>query len=153
MWVQGLFIVTSLALLAWWFRYACTLILTSRPATNYAPIVARLNALRFPDIQQKLAEQTVAELASLDTLRRALVGDYKLLTSLMQHGATFRTAAQQTEYRMLMIDFRVMRGWYFISRRLSMTRGRNALGEMVAILQHFADAMGECNSAGGSFAN
>jgi len=147
MWVHVLFIVTSFALLAWWFRYTCMLILSSRPTTNHAAAVARVNALRFPEIQRKLEDQNVGERAHLDMLKRALVGDYVLLRCLMQNGAQFRSIAQQMEHRMLMLDFRVMHAWYSISRRVSIRRGREALAEMVDILRHFADTMDECNSA------
>src|SRR5947207_3593770 len=104
MWFHLLFPAASFALLAYWFRYSCLLILRAGSARN-AAAVARTNALRFPEIQKKLAEESAAEPAHLDVLRRALDRDYRLLTSLMRYGAKFRTAGQRTEQKMLMLDF------------------------------------------------
>jgi hypothetical protein len=56
-------------------------------------------------------------------------------------------AGRQLEHRMLVLDFHVMRAWYALSRRLSVRRGHQALEEMVHILYHFADMMGECTAS------
>jgi hypothetical protein len=144
MWFHLLFPAASFALLAYWFRYICLLILRAGSARDYATAVARANALRFPEIQQKLAEESAAEPAHLDVLRRALDSDYRLLTSLMRYGAKFRTAGQQMEQRMLMLDFQILRARYAVSRRLSVRRCRRTLEKMIHILRHFAGMMGEC---------
>lgn len=147
MWVNVLFIAVSVVLLVYWFRYTCLLILSARCSGNYAVTVAEANALRFPEIEQTLAQAQTAEVAHLDAFHLALARDYQLLTCLIRHGAEFRIAGRQLEHRMLMLDFQVMRAWYAISRRLSARRGRLALQEMVHILYHFADMMGECTAS------
>jgi hypothetical protein len=147
MWVNGLLIAVSAVLLVYWFRYTCLLILSVRCSRNYAVMVAEANALRFPEIEQALAQAQSAELAQLDALHVALARDYELLTCLFRHGAEFRMAGRQLEHRMLVLDFQVMRAWYAISRRLSIPRGQVALQEMVNILYHFADMMGECTAS------
>ena len=147
MWVNGLLIAVSAVLLVYWFRYTCLLILSVRCSRSYAAMVAEANALRFPAIEQALARAQSAELAQLDALHLALARDYELLTCLIRHGAEFRMAGQQLEHRMLVLDFHMMRAWYAISRRLSIRRGQLALREMVDILYHFADMMGECTAA------
>ena len=147
MWINLLLIAVSSVLLVYWFRYTCLLILNARSSRNYAAMVAEANALQFPEIEQTLARAHSEELEHLDSLHLALARDYQLLTCLIRHGAEFRMAGRQLEHRMLLLDFQVMRAWYAISRRLSLRRGRQALQEMVHILYHFADMMGECTAS------
>ena len=133
--ISAFFILVSLILLAYWFRYTCVLILSAKPARDYAAQVAVTNRLSFPRIQQSL-DVDVA-FAELDTLCRQLDRDYTLLTCLMRHGAQFREIGQSLEDRMLMLDFAIMK------RAFSMRRSREALREMANIVQHFANQMGE----------
>ena len=133
--ISAFFIMVSLILLAYWFRYTCVLILNAKPARDYAAQVALTNRLSFPRIQQSL-EVGVA-VAELDTLRRHLDRDYTVLTCLMRHGAEFREIGQSLEDRMLMLYFVIMK------RTFSLRRSREALHEMTNILQHFANQMGE----------
>jgi len=147
MWVNVSLIAVSVVLLIYWFRYTCLLILSARCSRNYAAMVAEANALRFPEIEQALAHAQSAELAHLDALHLALARDYQLLTCLIRHGAEFRMAGRQLEHRMLVLDFQLMRASYAMSRRLSIRRGHLALQEMVHILYHFADMMGECTAS------
>jgi hypothetical protein len=146
MWFHLLFMAASIVLLVFWFRYTCVLILSAGPPRDYGAAVARANALRFPEIQQKLAEQDSPEPAYLDTLRRALDRDYMLLTCLIRYGAQFRTAGQRMEHKMLRLNFQILRAWYAVSKRLSVDRRRRTLEQMVHILRHFAGMMGECSA-------
>src|SRR5438552_17970357 len=109
MWVHVLFMAASLGLLGYWFRYTCLLILSVRSARDYAAGVARANALQFPEVQQKLAEERPGEAAYLDVLRRALDRDYILLTCLLRHGPEFRNVGQLIEHRMSKLDVQIMR--------------------------------------------
>jgi hypothetical protein len=147
MWANVLTIVFSCSLLAYWFRYACLLILSARSARDYATPVAHANALQFPQIQQKLEGAAAAELPHLDSLRRALDRDYKLLTWLLRHGEDFQVAGRQVEQKMLLLDYNLMRAWYTCTRRMSLRRGRRALEEMAHIVRHFAGMMGERRAA------
>ena len=133
--ISAFFILVSLILLAYWFRYTCMLILGAKPARDYAARVAATNRLSFPHIQQTL-DADVA-FAELDTLCRQLDRDYTLLTCLMRHGAEFREIGQSLEDRMLMLDFAIMK------RSFSFRQSREALREMANIVQHFANQMGE----------
>ena len=137
--ISAFFILVSLILLAYWFRYTCVLILSAKPARDYAAQVAATNRLSFPRIQQSL-EVGVA-FAELETLCRQLDRDYTLLTCLMRHGAQFREVGQSLEDRMLMLDFAIMK------RTFSVRRSREALREMANIVQHFANQMGEYSAA------
>jgi hypothetical protein len=146
MWANVLTIALSCSLLVYWFRYACLLILSARSARDYATAVAQANALQFPQIQRTL-EGAAAELPHLDSLRRALDRDYKLLTLLMRHGEESQVAGRQVEQKMLLLDYHLMRAWYTCTRRMSLRRGRRALEEMAHIVRHFAGMMGERRAA------
>ena len=138
--ISAFFVLVSLILLAYWFRYTCVLILSAKPARDFAAQVAVTNRLSFPSVQQTL-EGGVA-LAELDTLRRQLDRDYTLLTCLMRHGAQFREIGESLEHRMLMLDFAIMK------RAFSFRQSRETLREMANIVQHFANQMGEHAAAG-----
>lgn len=142
-----LFLASSTVLLAAWFRYICLLILRVGSTADYAAAVACANALRFPEIQQRLAHPDAARPAHLDDLRRALDRDYTRVTALIRYGAQFRRAGDRAERRLLMLDFQILRARYAISRRLSVRRCHRTLEEMVCIVQHFACVMGECAAA------
>ena len=133
--ISAFFVLVSLILLAYWFRYTCVLILSARPARDYAAQVALTNRLNFPRIQRTL--EAGVHVGELEALCRQLDRDYTLLTCLMRHGAQFREIGQSLEDRMLMLDFAIMK------RTFSLRRSREALREMASILQHFANQMGE----------
>ena len=133
--ISAFFILVSLILLGYLFRYTCVLILSAKPARDYAAQVAVTNRLSFPNIQAAL--ETGGASVELDALCRQLDRDYTLLTCLMQHGAQFREIGQSLEDRMLMLDFAIMK------RTFSLRQSREALREMANIVQHFANQMGE----------
>ena len=138
--ISAFFILVSLILLAYWFRYTCLLILSAKPARDYASQVAATNRLSFPTILQSLEGGEAP--AELDALCRQLDRDYTLLTCLMRHGAEFKELGQSIEDRMLMLDFALMK------RTFTMRRSRESLREMAGIVQHFANQMGERAYAG-----
>ena len=133
--ISAFFILVSLILLGYWFRYTCVLILSAKPARDYAAQVALTNRLAFPHVQQALDAGVVP--AELEALCRQLDRDYTLLTCLMRHGAQFREIGESLEDRMLMLDFAIMK------RTFSLRRNCEALREMANIVQHFANQMGE----------
>jgi hypothetical protein len=139
------FVSVSLVLFAYWFRYTCLLILSTRPARDFAKDVAEANRLTFRDVQERLAG--ALSTADLDTLQSKLDGDYALITCLLRHGAEFKVAGSAIEERMLMVHYSLMRRWYSLASRLSVARGRQALDEMAQIVNHFAGLMGERSAA------
>lgn len=135
-----LIIAFSVVLLVYWFRYTCLLILRTRTAVDYAPVVVTANNLQFPNVQGRIRE---AEAATLDPLRKSLDRDYSLLTYLMKHTAGFQVGGITVEQRMLLLDFKLMQIWYGATRRLAVQQARAALDEMSNILGHLANAIGE----------
>ena len=111
--------VVSLVLLSYWFRYSCLLLLRSQP--------------HEPRAEQKDGD--------LDPLRRAVERDYRVLSYLCQHAAGL--ADQSLEERILMLDFKLMRIWYHVTRTLAPAQARNALSEMAAVVAFLGQRMGQ----------
>jgi hypothetical protein len=126
-------ILTSSALLVYWFRYTCALILERRVNADYALKVASTIRLSFP--QTELALQTEPRPPALDRLYESLEKDYRILTELLSEA----TGGDSLERRILTIDFRMMRIWYGLTRNSrNLPRARKALSEMSSILGYFA---------------
>ena len=136
-----LIILVSAALLAYWFRYTCVLILRTRTGKDRAVEMATANGLRFHQIQGQLVRE--APLADLPALQAALESEYRLLTYLVAHTAGLEVGGLTLEQRMLMLDFKAMRLVCALSRWVGIGRARAALEEMSSILNYLANAMGE----------
>jgi len=122
-----LIIALSLALLIYWFRYSCILLLRNHqePAKSSPAIVD--NRFRVGEVQQRL--QTAEP---LDPLHAALQRDYQVLTYLLEHAAGLELEA--FEDRLLVIDYRVMQWWYCLTKTAAPDQARQALKEMAAVL-------------------
>lgn len=131
----------TVAVGAIWFRYACTLILSTKPAKDYRQLVIQANQLKFLELQKDLIETRKRH--ELDRIHQDLERDYQLLTFVLRHGAAFQFGPDPVERRLLMIDFAMLRYWYGLSRRLSLVNPQPALREMISILSHLANSMGE----------
>jgi hypothetical protein len=126
-------IVISSALLAYWFRYTCALILERKQNADYALKVASTIRLNFP--QTELALQSEPRPPALDRLYESLEHDYRILTELLSDAA----GDNSLERRILTIDFQIMRIWYGLTRTSrNLPRARRALSEMSSILGYFA---------------
>jgi hypothetical protein len=134
-------ILVSAALLVYWFRYTCVLILRTRTGKDRAVEMATANGLRFHQIQGQLVRE--ASWTELPALQKALESDYRLLTYLIGHTAGLEVGGLTLEQRMLMLDFEAMRFVCAFSRWRGMDHARAALEEMSSILNYLANAMGE----------
>jgi hypothetical protein len=109
--------VVSLVLLTYWFRYSCLLLLRSH-------------------------EQQPTEVqGELDPVCQAVERDYRLLTYLCRHAAGL--ADQSLEERILILDFKLMRIWYRLTRTWAPTQARNAVSEMAAVVAFLGQKIGE----------
>ena len=122
----------SLVLLGYWFRYSCLLLLRARAAQPPQPPGSRFS---FLDVQARLHTEP-----NLDPLRRSLERDYRVVTYLLEH--TSSLGAQSLEDRLLMLDYRVMQGWYCVTRSVAPEQARRALSEMAEVLVCLAQKMG-----------
>lgn len=111
--------VVSLVLLSYWFRYSCLLLLR--------------NQAQSANVPQKQGD--------LDPMREAVERDYRLLTYLCRHAAGL--AEQSLEERILILDYKLMRTWYRLTRTLAPTQARNALSEMAAVVAFLGQRIDE----------
>jgi hypothetical protein len=129
-----LIIVFSSALLLYWFRYSCALLLQNGQSENLQAID---NAtFRFSDIQDRL--QTDAELAPVHAL---LQRDYQVLTYLARNAAGLNLEGM--EERLLVWDYKLMSFWYSLTRTAAPEQARQALREMTSVLTLLAGRIGE----------
>ncbi len=132
----------SLVLFLYWFRYTCLLILSTKTTRDYAGKVAEANELQFLAIQDRLQSHDPGP-APLEGIGKALDRDYQFLTYLLRHASGVRLGADALENRILMIDYKIMKLYYLITRKLYPRQARHALEEMSHIVGHFANSMGE----------
>jgi hypothetical protein len=130
--------VSSVLLLAYWFRYTCLLMLSARTSRDYAASVALANQLSFLEVQSMLQDSH-----DLDRLKELLDRDYKVLTYLLKNAAQPSNGGDAVETRMLEVDYRLMRAWYSVARRFSPSAALTAVDEMAQVVAHFANSMGE----------
>jgi len=123
----------SLVLFVYWFRYSCILLLRSRTEQEAC---ATDNRFSFPEVQERLKTQQ-----ELDPLHRSLDHDYEVLTYLLQHAASLGMGS--IEDRLLVLDYKVMQGWYRLTRTFRPNQARGALSEMASILGVLAQKMTE----------
>jgi hypothetical protein len=71
----------------------------------------------------------------LDPLRQSLDRDYRLLTYLLE--------LEQLEYRLLVLDYRIMQGWYRLTKWAAPGQARRALGEMADVVNALVGRIGE----------
>ena len=126
-------IAGSSALLVYWFRYTCALILQQKHSADHALKLASTIRLNFPQTEQAL--QTDRRPPALDRLHELLENDYRILTKLLREVG----GGASIERRILTIDYQVMRAWFKLTRRSDASlQARNALTEMSSILGYFA---------------
>jgi hypothetical protein len=129
-----LILVFSAVLLVYWFRYSCVLLLRSAAERNEVP----MSDERF-NIAMVLNRVRTAR--DLGPLERALDRDYHMLTYLLKHAADLELAS--IENRMLILDYKLMRVWYRLTRTIAPDQSRKALAEMASVLGAVARQTGQ----------
>jgi hypothetical protein len=126
----------SLVLLVYWFRYSCILLLRNCAEQAASAHTVPDNRFSFADVQTRLG--TAQE---LDPLHRSLLRDYEVLDYLLQHAAGL--SLESFEDRLLVLDYKVMRWWYRMTRVAAPQQARKALSEMASILSVLVHKMSE----------
>jgi hypothetical protein len=129
-------IVFSAALLIYWFRYTCILLLRNGAEETRATTAAIRNNFSFGEVQTRL--DTASE---LDPLHASLQRDYQVLTYLVRHASGLEFAS--FEERLLVWDFRLMQLWYRATRSAAPQHAREALSEMAGVLGILAGRIGQ----------
>ena len=130
-----LIITFSLLLFVYWFRYSCLLLL--RRSAEQPVSADRFN---FVTVQQGLRAGL-----ELDPLHRSLDRDYRVLTYLLDHAAGLEL--EQLEYRLLVLDYKLMQSWYRLTKWAAPGQARRALGEMADVLNFQVGRIGEQTGA------
>ncbi|HYK59763.1 MAG TPA: hypothetical protein VEV85_10055 [Bryobacteraceae bacterium] len=96
----------SVFLFAYWFRYTCLLILSTKTARDYAGALAEAYQLSFVDVQSRLRNCATA---NLERLHQSLDHDFAVVRRLLEDASS---AQGQTalEMRMLQMNYRLMGG-------------------------------------------
>jgi hypothetical protein len=129
--VASVLIITfSLVLFVYWFRYSCLLLL--RRSAGQPVVADRFN---YSAVQQGIKSGL-----ELDPLRQALDRDYRVLTYLLDHASALEL--ERLEYRLLVLDYRMMQLWYRITKSAAPQQARKALGEMADVVNALVGRIG-----------
>jgi len=131
-----LIIAFSLVLLVYWFRYSCILLLRNYEVSTSSTTAVTGTHFRVSEVQERLRSD-----AALDPLHAALQRDYQMLTYLIEHASGLEL--QDFEARILVLDYKVMQGWYRLMRVAAPEQARCALAEMASVLGVLVDKMGQ----------
>ena len=96
------------ALLLYWFRYTCLLMLRNL-STQPVSAVSGIQGFSFAKVQERLQSD-----AALDPLHAMLQRDYQVLTYLVRHASGLKL--DSFEEKLLMWDYRAMQVWYAVTR-------------------------------------
>ena len=131
--VTILILTISVALLIYWFRFCCIGLL--RNSTDHRFLMPG-NRFSFPAVRERLQTES-----DLDPLHRSLDRDYRVVSYLLRHAAGL--GGQSLEHRLLLVDYKLMQVWYWVTRSAAPAQARKALSERAAILSCLAHKMGE----------
>jgi len=140
-----LIVALAVAMLIYWFRYACALVLSARIESEYVSRVIAANGLGFHEVPTELHAGT----RRLDSIRRLIDRDYQLLLYLLRN-ARSGTDTERIEQRLLRWHYRVVGAWFWCVRLFSAAQARRALGERVRILNWLAHEVGRTLPADGT---
>jgi hypothetical protein len=126
-------IVVSIALVAYWLRYTCLLLLHDhQPAAETA----------FPLFQFQSVRRRLEGGVAFSELQQALDRDFAALSYLIDS-----TAGSDIEARLLVWDYRLVRLWFGVSHAILPVQGRRALAEMTDVLAVLANKLRDTTAA------
>src|SRR6266567_2669021 len=131
-----LIIAFSLALLAYWFRYSCILLLRNQSEALASAFATADNRFHILEVRERLLTGQ-----QLDPLHSSLQRDYQVLTYLLQHAAGLELTS--FEDRLLVLDYKLMQWWYQLTRIAAPDQARQALSEMAQVLGILAGKIDE----------
>jgi hypothetical protein len=129
-----LIILFSFALLVYWFRYSCILLVRSQ-AERAALLSRGEKRFHVGEVQAQLLTD-----APLDPLHASLERDYAVLMYLLEHAAGLEL--RSIEDRLLVLDYKVMRCWYALTRTAAPEQARDALKEMASVMSILLSKIG-----------
>ena len=136
MFASVLIIVLCSALLAYWFRFSCILLLKTSAEQTGSLSVAMQGTFNSAEIHDGL--ENGLELAPLHKL---LSRDYEVLTYLVRHSS--RVKLESFEERLLVWDYKAMQFWYGVTKTAAPEQARQALREMATVISVLAGRIGQ----------
>lgn len=131
-----LILAFSLALFLYWFRYTVLLLLNAEPVEVQTTVISQLSVL-----ETREALRLAVTGAPLDPIQSAIEKDYRMLRFLLDHAAGM--GLRPLEHHLLILDYRIMKTWYRLTRGSSTRQARRALDEMASVVSYIAYKMGE----------
>ena len=95
----------------------------------------------FPAASALATSSSVEDGRSAGSPASSLERDYDILTYLIEHAAGLEL--ESIEDRLLVWDYKVMQGWYRLTRTAAPQQAREALAEMASVLGILAAKIGE----------
>jgi len=126
----------SLILFVYWFRYSCILLLRNFSEETVSTRPNAETRFSFAQVREQLKSDP-----ELDPLHQSLDRDYRMISYLLQHAPDL--GLQSLEDRLLVLDYRVMRLYYRVTRTIAPLHARRALAEMATVLGILAQKIGE----------
>ncbi len=136
MFASVLIIVLCSALLAYWFRFSCILLLR-----NSAEEVSVTSPAMQGTFQRAAIQEGLQNNAPLDPLHKLLTRDYEVLTYLVRHSS--RVKLESFEERLLVWDYKVMQFWFGLTKTAAPEQAREALREMATVLTVLSGRIGQ----------
>ncbi len=135
-----LIILFSVALLVYWFRYSCILLLRNQVEAVESASALEDDRFRIGEVQARLQTEQ-----QLDPLHAALQRDYEVLTYLLEHAAGL--GLRSVEDRVLVLDYRIMQWWFRLTKTVAPDQAREALKEMASVMGVLLGKLSERASA------
>jgi hypothetical protein len=135
MFASILIIVLCAALLVYWFRYSCILLLR-----NSADEANALSSAMQGTFQGAAIQDSLEKGADLDPLHNLLKRDYQVLTYLVRHSS--RVKLESFEERLLVWDYKAMQFWFGVTKTAAPDQAREALREMASVLAVLSGRIG-----------
>jgi hypothetical protein len=134
-----LILIFSAAFFCFYLQATCQRILRQQFDRAYFLAVAKANLLEFPAVRQTLGDINAP--VDLPRLRTALECDFQALTYLLKNAVNVNQR-YSLEERLLMVYFRVVFA-SLIARQWLRVAEEPAILKLAAILQHFANVVGQ----------
>lgn len=136
MFASVLIIVLCSALLGYWFRYSCILLLQ-----NFAEQANSVQVSLQGTFNCEAVRESLPTAADLDPLQKLLARDYQMLTYLVRHASSVKL--ESFEEKLLVWDYKVMQMWYGITKTAAPDQARQALSEMASVLSILSSRIGQ----------
>jgi hypothetical protein len=139
MFLAALILILSTALLFFYFQAACHKILRRQFDQEYSQLIVNANRLEFPYVRKALED--LNEPVDYPRTRLMLKCDFLALTYLLKNAANVHQRYSRDE-RLLILYFRTT-FFHLVLRHLIGLREKPAVLKLTAILQYFANVVGQ----------